>query len=425
MDPGLGKTSIVLAAVKTLKQQKRPYRTLIVAPLRVCHMTWPAELKKWTDFAGLSMAVLHGNKKDQTVQGREDVHVINPEGLAWLWSRLGPGKWPYEVLVIDESTKFKSWSALRTKSLRMHLRRFKRRWILTGTPAPNSIADLFPQVFLLDHGQRLGKYITHFRSQYMIQAGFQGYEWKPQKDAIPRIDRAIKDIVMRLDAKDWLELPDLIPVDILVELPKKARQQYDELEKEFILQLEGAEISAMQAATLGMKLRQVTNGYVYDEDGIAHEIHDEKTTALADLVEELSGEPVLVGVAFLSEVAAIRLRLGVDTPYLGGGVSRKEADAIVTRWNRGEIPVLLAHPASVSHGLNLQGACRHICWYGQTWNLEENDQFIKRIHRQGNPYKQVVVHRIIAANTKDQDISAALRSKNRTQQSLLAALKRK
>jgi len=424
LDPGLGKTSTVLAALVALKKARKFKRALIVAPLRVVQMTWPAELEKWTDFAGLRMVSLHGYKKEQALLEPADVHLINPEGLAWLWRSL-KGKWPYDVLVIDESTKFKSWSAQRTKALRQRLDKFTRRWILTGTPAPQGIQDLFSQIYILDGGERLGKYITYFRTRFMVQGGYNGYEWKPKQGALEEIEELLADVVMRLDAKDWLELPELTFVDIPVELPKDVRQKYEELEEELITELESSEVSAIHAGALGMKLRQVTNGCVYVDDGHAVTVHTQKVEALEDLVEELSGQPLLVGVAFLPEVDLIRKHLGYEVPYLGGGVSKTEAQGILLRWNAGLIPVLLAHPASVSHGLNLQGACRHICWYGLTWNLEEWDQFIRRVYRQGQKASQVIVHNIVAARTKDQEIAKVLRHKDATQTSLLLALKKR
>lgn len=425
LDPGLGKTSTVLAAIAALKQAKKFKRALIVAPLRVCHMTWPNEQQKWADFAGLSMRVIHGSKKEKLLQEPGiDIHVINPEGLAWLWRQL-QGKWPYDVLVIDESTKFKSWTALRTKSLRMKLEKFSRRWILTGTPAPNGIADLFSQIYILDGGKRLGQYITYFRTRFMVQGGYNGYEWKPKLGALEEIEELLSDVVLRLEAKDWLELPELTFVDIPVELPTAVRKQYDQLEEEFILELESVEVSAIHAAALGMKLRQVTNGFIFDDDAKPHWLHDEKLDALEDLVEELNGSPVLVGIAFLPELEAIRKRLGYDVPYLGGGVGKKQAEQIVTDWNEGKIPVLIAHPASVSHGLNLQGACHHVCWFGLTWNLEEWDQLIRRVYRQGQKSNRVIVHNIVAAKTKDQEIAKALGQKDATQAHLLQALKKR
>jgi SNF2 family DNA or RNA helicase len=421
LDPGLGKTSTVLAALTALKKARKLKRALVVAPLRVCHMTWPAEREKWADFHGLKMTVLHGHKKERLLLQDADVHVINPEGLDWLWRQV-QGRWPYDVLVIDESTKFKSWTAQRTKKLRTYLPKFKRRWILTGTPAPNGIQDLFSQVFLLDGGKRLGQYITYFRTRFMIQGGYNGYEWRPKEGALEEIEALLKDIVLRLDAKDWLELPELHYVDLPVELPPAVRKTYEQLETEFLLELEKSEVTIMHAGVLGMKLRQVTNGFIFDDDNVPHFLHETKVDALEDLVEELSGQPLLVGVAFKPEVEMLRKRLGKDVPYLGGGVSKTEADRIVADWNDGKIPVLLAHPASVSHGLNLQAACRHVCWFGLTWNLEEYDQFIRRVYRQGQQ-NHVVVHNIVAKDTMDQRIARALRNKNATQSHLLEALK--
>jgi len=421
LDPGLGKTSIVLAAITALKKAKKFKKALIVAPLRVCHMTWPAEAAKWKDFAGLKMNVLHGHKKEKLLLDPCDVHVINPEGLDWLWRQL-KGKWPYDVLVIDESTKFKSWTAQRTKALKGKLDKFARRWILTGTPAPNSIADLFSQIFILDGGARLGQYITYFRTRFMTQGGYNGYEWTPKEHALEEIEGLLSDVVLRLDAKDWLELPELTFVDLEVELPNAVRKTYDKLEEEFLLELASGEVTAMNAGVLGMKLRQVTNGFVYDDEQVAHHMHDVKIDALCDLVEELSGQPLFVGVAFKHEVEMIRKALGYEVPYLGGGVTKTAAADIVARWNAGEIPVLLAHPASVSHGLNLQAACRHVCWFGLTWNLEEYDQFIRRVYRQGQQ-NHVVVHNIVAKDTMDQRIAKALRAKDKTQAHLLQALK--
>lgn len=421
LDPGLGKTSIVLAALTALKKAKRVRKVLIVAPLRVCQMTWPAEAVKWTDFHGLKMTVLHGPKKERLLQEPADIHVINPEGLDWLWRQL-KGKWPYDVLVVDESTKFKSWSAQRTKHLKIQLPKFARRWILTGTPAPNGIQDLFSQVFILDGGKRLGQYITYFRTRFMVQGGYNGYEWRPKDHALDEIESLLSDVVLRLAAKDWLELPELSFVDLEVELPPATRKLYDKLESEFLLELSTGAVTAMNAGVLGMKLRQVTNGFVYDDDQTGHHLHDAKLDALSDLVEELSGQPLFVGVAFKHEVEAIRKKLGADIPYLGGGVSKTAAMEIVQQWNAGKLPMLLAHPSSISHGLNLQAACRHVCWFGLTWNLEEYDQFIRRVYRQGQE-DHVIVHNIIAKNTMDQKIARALRAKDATQSHLLQALK--
>lgn len=418
LDPGLGKTSITLATIKALKDAKKLKGVLVIAPLRVCHMVWPAEVRKWEGFADLKVTVLHGKDKDDLLKQKSDVYVINPEGLEWLFKT---GVWKWDTLVVDESTKFKSWKAQRTKLLKMYLHKFERRWILTGTPAPNGIGDLFSQVYLLDGGRRLGKYITHFRSRFMMQSGFKGYQWVPKVGALEEIEALLKDIALRLEAADWLKLPPLIHNRIEVELPKHARKHYEELEAEFVVQLKSGEISAVSAATLGVKLRQFTNGLVYDDERRVHFVHEAKLDALEDLVEELSGTPVLVAVAFLPEVEAIRKRLGADIPYLGGGVSTKAADEIAKGWNAGKYPIVLAHPSSVAHGLNLQGG-RHVCWYGLTWNFEEYDQFIRRVWRQGQT-QRVVCHSIVAVDTMDEKVERALREKKNLLESLLQKLK--
>jgi SNF2 family DNA or RNA helicase len=422
LDPGLRKTSIVLAALTALKQEKNLKRALVIAPLRVAQLTWPGELRKWTDFHHLKFNVLHGGDKDDLLTDRVDVSLINPEGLAWLFAKVNPEKWPWDVLVVDESTKFKSWKAQRTKLLCRYLDKFDRRWILTGTPAPNGLGDVFAQVYIMDGGKALGPHITKFRNRYMVQGGYLGYQWLPRPGAWEEVARKIKPIVMRLDAKDWIELPPLVYNTIEVELPDAARQVYKKLERDFFVELEKGDVVAVNAAALSTKLRQATNGSVYMADGAAHVLHDAKLDALDDLVEELQGSPLLVSVSFLSEVAQIRARLGATIPYLGGGVSGKVAEHIVHNWNAGKLPVLLVHPASVSHGLNMQENAHHLCWYGLTWNLEEYDQLIRRIWRSGQK-QRVIVHHIIARKTVDQAVVAALQDKSRNQSALLARLK--
>lgn len=395
----------------------------------MCHLVWPREIQKWAEFHGLKAVVLHGKDKDKLLQEKADLYIINPEGLEWLFSKRAR-KWC--TLVVDESTKFKSWKAQRTKLLKSRLGDFDRRWILTGTPAPNGIVDLFSQFYLVDGGLRLGRFITHFRSKYMLQVErkyenretgkeYKIIEWIPKIDALENIEAKIRDVTLRLAAEDYIKLPPLIHNRIEIELPKPARLQYDELEKEFMLELEKGTIVAFHGGALGMKLRQVTNGFAYDEDRTAHPIHTAKLDALEELVGELNGKPLMVVVAFLPEVEAIRSALGKDTPYLGGGISTKKAQQIADEWNAGKLQHLIVHPASMSHGLNLQGG-NHICWYGLTWNYEEYEQTIARLWRQGQK-KQVMVHSIIAKATKDVDVERALRNKRNLLTELLESLK--
>ena len=421
LDPGLRKTSICLAAISMLKAEKNFKRALVIAPLRVAQLTWPGELSKWTDFKHLRFNLLHGPDKAERLTDRADIDLINPEGLAWLFDAV-KGKWPWDVLVVDESTKFKNWSAQRTKLLRTHLHKFDRRWTLTGTPAPNGLGDVFSQAYIMDGGQALGQFITQFRNRYMVQGGYLGYQWLPRPGAWEEVARKLKPIVMRLNAEDWIELPPLVHNTIEVELPAAARQTYKKLERDFFVELEKGDIVAVNAAALSTKLRQATNGSVYMEGGAAHVLHAAKLEALEDLVEELQGSPLLVSVSFLSEVEQIRASLGATVPYLGGGVSTKVAEHIVHNWNEGKLPVLLVHPASVSHGLNMQENAHHLCWYGLTWNLEEYDQLIRRIWRSGQT-QRVVVHHIIARGTVDQAVLAALHEKDRNQKALLSKLR--
>lgn len=428
LDPGLGKTSITLTALKALKEAgKLKTGALVIAPLRPAYLVWPAENAKWSHL-GMDVIVLHGKDKDSLYKQQADLYVINPEGLEWLFSKDKGRRRHWSALVIDESTRFKNWSAKRTKLLRGELDRFDRRYILTGTPAPNGIQDLFPQIYMLDGGRRLGRYITHFRSRYMIQvevlskSGFPMgvYKWEPKEGAVQDIESKLEDVILRLSAEDWLNLPPLIHNRIEVDLPKKAREQYEELEKEFILQLKKGTVTPANAGVLGMKLRQVSNGFVYTDGGGTAEIHTAKLDALEELVEECAGQPILVAIAYKHELEAIRARLGKHIPYLGGGVSSTEAAEICEEWNAGSLPIVIAHPTSVAHGLNLQGG-RHICWFGLTWNLEEYDQFIRRVWRQGQT-RRVICHTIVARGTMDGKIEGALRSKNSLQKALLDAL---
>jgi SNF2 family DNA or RNA helicase len=423
LPPGLRKTSCTLAAIKTIKEAGKLKRALVIAPLRPAQLTWPAEVKKWTDFHDLSINVLHGTKKNKLLLEDVDINVINPEGLSWLFDTVSPKKWPWNILAIDEATKFKSWSAKRVKLLKKFVRFFEWRWELSGTPAPQGIEDLFSQVFLLDGGERLGQFIYEFQRRFMVGVNMGKYtDWRPKAGALEEIVAIVSDIVMQLRAEDYLELPPLTYVDIPIELPPEARAIYDTLEEDFIVRLDSGEVTAGHAGILATKLRQATNGCIYDENRKVHLIHTEKEDALLDLVEELSGEPLLVAVAFRSEVDRLKERLKktfkLDAPYLGGGVTSKEANSIVGDWNKGKIRVLLAHPASASLGLNLQGSCAQMCWYGMTWNLEESIQMVNRLHRSGQT-RPVIVHSIIAKNTMDAVIAGALRSKNATMKNLL------
>ena len=328
-------------------------------------------------------------------------------------------------MLIDESTKWKSPSSKRFKALKTVLPKFKRRIILTGTPAPNGLLDLWAQVYILDFGHRLGRYITHYHRAYFddVAPKYADYsEWAPKMGAQEVVQNRIKDICMSLSAKDHLAMPALTINDLPVKLSTAARANYTAMETRYVAAMDGGTASATQASSVRVKLRQITGGMVYGDTGQPVMVHENKLEALADLVDEMSGDPIIVAVGFLHEVDAIKTYLKrKDLPYLGGGVSKKDADRIIEEWNAGKIPVLLAHPTSVAHGLNLQSGGCTVCWFTLTDNREEYDQLNARVYRQGQD-RPVVIHRLICDNTVDIDIVRSLESKDKMQSALLQSL---
>jgi len=447
LDPGLGKTSVTLAAFLILRDLGIVRRMLIVAPLRVCYDVWPSEIEKWADFNGLQLEILHGPKKEERLKSSADIFVINPEGIAWLVDRqrrnkkskwLSKRKWDWpDMLVVDESTLFKHSGTNRFEALRMVLNNFTRRYILTGTPAPNGYADLWGQLFLLDGGARLGKYITHFRNRF-CQRSWTGHGYDIVEGAEERIKDRIKDIVLRLDAEDWLDMPPLIEKTIGVDLPPAARKLYKELEEEYVLSVGDGEVTAVNAGVLSSKLRQCANGRVYlDADGqvlrtageaVPKEqrkvgtIHKAKMEAIEELFDELNGQPLMIAYEFQHDLAALKEIFGKDVPVLGAGTTPAQGKKIREAWNRGELAVMLAHPASAGHGLNLQDGGHHMAWYSETWNLEHFDQMIRRQWRQGQT-KPVFVYHIVARHTIDQKVVTARGDKDFKQKDLLNFLK--
>jgi len=444
LDPGMGKTAIALASLCVLQHHGEVKSMLVIAPLRPMYLTWPAEVAKWEQFRHLKVSIVHGTPEQRRAAMMEpaDVYLINPENVDWLSGYIGnwfTGKWGTTpgMLVVDESTRFKNAQSKRFKALKHFMGAFPRRHILTGTPAPQSIEDLFAQVQIVDQGQRLGRYITYFRKAFMesetirVGGGRSIEKWYPRLGAAEEVAAKIGDIALRLQAEDYLTMPAITYNRIPVELPPPARKAYKAISSELVAKVDAkVSLTAATAAAAVMKLRQITNGWAYAEGGESAHMHDAKVDALAELVEEMQGTPLLVAVAFLHEVEAIRAALkdvlpaGTEVPYLGGGVSRPAADKIVWNWNEGRLPVLLAHPTSVAHGLNLQAGGHAVCWFGLTWNLEEHIQFNARVYRQGQ-MKPVVVHYLIAQDTVDEDIAKALIDKTDVQAAILNRLKGK
>jgi hypothetical protein len=422
LDPGLGKTSVCLATFKILKEQGFAQKMLIIAPLRPVYKVWPDEIEKWLEFNELSYTILHGPQKRANLGVDADIYIINPEGLLWLFDAVTLKEHPkWDILCIDESTKFKDSTTRRFKLLKPFIKNFTRRWILTGTPSPNGLEDLFGQIYLLDLGRALGQYITHYRMRFFERSGFNLYDWKPRFGAFQEVTDLIKPLVMQLSAEDYLQMPQLVFSNITVSLPSSAQKQYKEVEDFFLTRMAEADIVAANAAVAGVKCRQMANGAVYDADKKVIPIHDEKLDALEDTLEELSGKPTLVLYEFDHDRQRILARLG-DVPVLGHGVTPKHLERIVDGFNAGDIKCLLGHPASMGHGLNLQGACHHIIWFGITWNLEFYDQAIARIYRQGQKADRVYVYHIVAKDTLDERVLKTLGSKDHSQQALLKAL---
>lgn len=461
LDPGLGKTSISLSALKILKLKRVSNITLVIAPLRVCYSVWPEEARKWKNFRELNVKVLHGKDKEDTLQNAEegDILCINPEGLEWLFGvtkvkgRGGKTKVIIDAkrmrfvfdklgitdLVIDESTKFKHSNNIRFKTLKQVLYKFKRRWILTGTPAPNGLMDLFAQMFIVDLGRSLGEYITHYRKRFFQSVGFGGFTYVPLPGSEKEIYKILKSSVLRLDGKDYLTLPEVVDNVIRFDLPDKARTLYDQLENDFVGDLDaGRIVTALNAGSAMMKCAQVANGGLYRQKDplVAAKrgknakwdlIHNGKDEIAEELVAEMNGQPVMIAYQFDHDLERLLTIFGKDTPYIGGGVTPKRGKELERLWNLGKIPVLLVQPDSAAHGLNLQHASTeevgHMIWYSLTYDYENYDQLIRRIVRQGSKHKRVIVHHIVARDTVDEAKLNALRRKTRGQNDLLDALR--
>lgn len=418
--PGLGKTATTLSALLILLNKKVVDKVLVVAPLRVCYNVWPNEVNDWADFEHLSVGILHGKNKEKVLKEDHDIYCINPDGLQWLHKKyqsrefLNTGKW---ALVVDESTCFKRATSQRFKLLKKIAPKFDRRIILTGTPAPNGLINLWSQMYLLDLGKRLGQYVTAFRNRYFYPSGYMGYDYKLCDGADKRIYDAIGDIVLH-KSQDELDLPDRLYNYIRVELPNDAMNTYEQMRKQMVAELQEQDIIAVNAAVAAGKLKQICSGGLYDPEGNPILLHDAKTDVVESLVNELDGRPLLVTYEYKHDLMRLLARFP-NTPYIGGGVSEKETTDIIDRFNNGELPLLLLHPASAAHGLNLQkGGCHDVCWYSITYDRELYDQANARVHRQGVK-NSVTIHHIVAKGTIDEAIVKLLDKKGNVQQALL------
>ena len=421
LDMGLGKSIITLTALWSLLLDSFDVgRVLVVAPKRVAENTWPAELKKWEHLEGLTWSLVLGSEKDRrtALQRKAKIYIINRENVTWLVDNY---RWDFDTLVIDELSSFKSSKAQRFRALKRVRPRISRVIGLTGTPQPNSLLDLWPQMYLLDMGQRLGRYITHYRARYFQPDKRNGqvvFSYKPLPGAEKAIYEKISDVTISMRAIDHLQMPECVFNEVRVTLSERERQTYDTMRSELVVSLGGEEVDAGNAAALGNKLSQMANGAVYGEDKRVFPIHDRKLDALEDLIEAANGKPVLVAYWFQHDRERITSRLRkLHIPF-----SLLDTSESIARWNRGELPVALIHPASAGHGLNLQAGGSTLVWFGLTWSLELYQQANARLWRQGQT-DTVVIHHIISADTIDERIMSALNRKEKTQSALIDAVK--
>lgn len=403
-------------------------RMLVVATLRICQLTWRQEAAQWTQFKDLKFSFLHGYNKLQMLKDGlatdADVFLINYEGLDWLTSQFPGRQLPFDIVVADEVTKLKNYKSVRSKKFRPATLKTRYKWALTGTPSPNGYMDLFGQWLWLDTGRALGKYITHFRDMFFKQ-DYNGFKWVLQDRGGERIEARIAPYVYRLP---YTVKSGLVPNPIYVEMSKEARAVYRDVKNNFLAELPEGKITAGNQAAAYSKLSQMANGAVYINGGAdVLVLHDDKLDALDELLDELQGKQLLIAYEFQHDLTRIQERMvkrfGEPAPFLGAGVSGKRAEEIQTAWNNGLIPVLLAHPQSAGHGLNLQkGGAHHICWFSATWDLELWEQFIRRIWRQGNKAETITNHILIVRGTIDELKLAALDGKGKDQAQLMQAM---
>ena len=436
---GLGKSVITLTAIKQLIETGEVKKVLVIGPLRVARDTWPEELRKWDHLRNLTFSVAVGSAEERRKALRSEamIHIINRENIPWLinQSRI-PFNW--DMVVIDELSSFKNWQAQRFRAL-MKARPFVKRIVgLTGTPAPNGYMDLFAEYKLLDMGERLGRFIMKYRQSYFLPDRWgngQVYSWKLRPGAKEASERKIADITVSMKSVDYLKMPECVMNEIPVFMNVPERAQYDTLKEELFLQVlsipkaqpaEGGQggdrkapqisiVDAKNAAVLCGKLAQMANGAIYTDDGETAWIHDRKLDALEDLIESANGNPLMIAYWFQHDIDRIRIRFP-QVRVLKTSQDMKD-------WNTGQIPVAAIHPASAGHGLNLQAGGNQLVWFGLTWSLELYQQTNARLWRQGQKAETVVIHHIISAGTIDEDILLALKAKDRSQESLINAVK--
>ena len=422
VDMGLGKTVTTLTAIRELIEDYcETDRVLVIAPKSVAENTWTGECAKWDHLAHLRVSVVMGTEAQRirALTTPADIYVINRDNVQWLVdSSIG---WPFDTVIIDESSSFKNPQARRFKALRKVRPHIRRMILLTGTPSPNGHMDLWAQLWLIDMGQRLGRTLGSFRSRYFKPGRSNGhvvYDWILQPGAGDQISEKIKDVTVSLKAEDWLEVPDLIESDIRIALSPTEAKAYKDFERDQLLSVDGKDIEAVTAAALANKLLQFTGGAMYDTEHGWHVMNDAKLRALEDIIETANEEPVLVFYQFKHELARLQDRFKALHPVTFSG----EPETLQA-WNAGKIRLLLCQPASVQYGLNMQNGGHILVWYTPTWNLEQYQQANARLHRQGQE-RPVLCYRLICEGTIDNRVIGAISAKDSAQESLLAIIRR-
>ena len=427
LDMGLGKTVVTLTRIVELIEDYKVEKVLVIAPKRVAEDTWAREVRKWDHTKNLRLSKVLGTPKERlsALQEDADIYVTNRENVTWLVDQLG-AQWPFEMVVIDELSSFKSTQAKRWRSLKKVIKLSPYVVGLTGTPASNGYLDLWPEMYLIDGGEALGKTLGAYRDKYFVPGARNGYviyNWVMQKNAQRSIDRKLAHFCLSMSKEDWLDLPPMIYNDIIVRMSPEEREVYDQMQRDSVVPLYEQSICDLEdsesaivgttAATLSMKLLQMSNGAVYDDGGVVYKVHDRKLEALEELAES-SGSPLLVFYNFRHDADRIKARFPQATTIDG--------PRTIEKWNNGNVPMLLCHPASAGHGLNLQEGGHTIVWFGLPWSLELYQQANARLYRQGQE-KSVIVHHIICEDTIDRRVLTVLQGKHNTQKALLDALK--
>ena len=397
-------------------------RVLVIAPKRVAEDTWPAEIAKWDHLKGLTCSLVLGTEKQRraALGKKAMLYIINRENVEWLVKHYAGRKLPFDMLVIDELSSFKNSRAKRFLALKKVLGQFTRVIGLTGTPAPNGLEDLWPQIYLLDRGARLGRTMRSYLDMYFDTPN----SWLPYKrelkpGAEEAIYQRISDICVSMRAADHLKMPERVDNVVEISLSPREEKLYRQMERDMLLPYADGDVLALNAASLAGKLLQLANGAVYDEFHNVRVLHDRKLDALEDIIESMNGKPLLVAYWYQHDLDRIEERLRMKKI----GFARLDSDASIAKWNQGELPVALIHPASAGHGLNLQSGGSALCWFGLTWSLELYQQTVARLYRQGQASQTVVVQHIITDGTIDERILKALQYKDRTQSALIDAVR--